>query len=261
MATILQGIPSQAAMKCLVVADLHYALKQLDWVQLAAEKLDLVVIAGDLLDLASMVDREAQTVVVLKYLERIARKAPLLVSSGNHDGTERNTADEAIARWLEEAREGGVLVDGDSWERDGTLFTIFPWWDGPVSREEVAQLLDKESKKTFKKWVWVYHAPPDNSRVSWTGKKHAGDTFLVDWIHQYKPALVLSGHIHQSPFRENGSWVDRVGETWVFNTGRQIGPEPAFIILDLEKNTAAWTSLAGREMIDLNDISAQPQEA
>ena len=39
-------------MRILVVSDLHYTLKQLDWVTAVAPDYDLVVIAGDLLDMS-----------------------------------------------------------------------------------------------------------------------------------------------------------------------------------------------------------------
>ena len=60
--------------------------------------------------------------------------------------------------------------------------------------------------------------------------------------------IVLSGHIHNAPFYPDGSWIDRLGRTWVFNPGRQIGPNPAFIIIDLEQMSAEWSSLEGHSV-------------
>jgi Icc-related predicted phosphoesterase len=51
--------------KYLFVSDLHYALKQLDWVHPVAQNLDLVIIGGDLLDIAAPVDARAQIPVIL----------------------------------------------------------------------------------------------------------------------------------------------------------------------------------------------------
>jgi Icc-related predicted phosphoesterase len=62
---------------------------------------------------------------------------------------------------------------------------------------------------------------------------------------------VLSGHVHNSPFYADGSWIDRLGRTWVFNPGRQLGPQPATITLDLAAMTAEWVSLEGRSVRDL----------
>lgn len=240
-------------MKCLVTADLHYALRQWDWVTQMAGQYDLIVLAGDLLDIASIVDLDAQIIVVRKYLGKIQGKTRLLVSSGNHDGDERNAANESVATWLRQASDLGILVDGDHFAQDGWLFTICPWWDGPATRGEVVQLLARDASRPKRKWIWVYHAPPDRSRVSWTGKDYFGDADLPAWIAQYQPDIVLSGHVHQSPFRPPGSWVDHVGGAWVFNAGRQLGPEPAHLILDLDALTARWVSQAGEELVNLAD--------
>ena len=43
-------------MQILLVSDLHYKLKQLDWIVSVAGDFDLVVAAGDLLDIASIVE-------------------------------------------------------------------------------------------------------------------------------------------------------------------------------------------------------------
>src|SRR5262245_24999480 len=78
-------IPERRAMRGLLVSDLHYALRQFDWVQAAARRFDLVVVAGDSLDISSYVAVEAQIVVVSKYLRRMAEHTRLIASSGNHD--------------------------------------------------------------------------------------------------------------------------------------------------------------------------------
>ena len=52
--------------------------------------------------------------------------------------------------------------------------------------------------------------------------------------------MVISGHVHQSPFIPDGSWFDRLGDTWVFNTGLQPGRPPVYIVLDIDEGTAFW---------------------
>jgi Icc-related predicted phosphoesterase len=204
---------------------------------------------------------DTQAVVILKYFDHIRRRVPLLASSGNHDGNERTAANESVAAWLREARDKSVFVDGDSFERGDWRFTLYPWWDGPESQAAVQGLMQQTSTLPARRWIWVYHAPPDQTRVSWTGKGFFGDPILADCIRRYRPELVFCGHVHQSPFRPEGSWVDRVADTWVFNAGRQIGPQPAFFELDLERMTVRWRSQAGDEIIDLSDAQARPQPA
>ena len=77
-------------MRLLLVADLHYSLPQFDWVLDIASDFDVVVMAGDHLDLASLVDGRAQSIVVRKYFDRLRAKTKLVVCSGNHDLDTKN---------------------------------------------------------------------------------------------------------------------------------------------------------------------------
>jgi Icc-related predicted phosphoesterase len=235
-------------MKILFVADLHYTLKQFDWLAANAASFDAIIIGGDLLDLGSFLDIDVQIVVVEKYLARLREKTRLLVSSGNHDCNVRSDAGESVCRWLHDAKAGQMFVDGDTVELDGLLITICPWWDGPVSRAEVEKLLIRDAGRKQAKWIWIHHAPADQSPVSWTGKEFGGDKCLVEWIRQFEPDLVLSGHIHNAPFVPRGSWIDRIGRTWVFNPGKQIGSYPTYLTFDPELSNVKWDSTESQEM-------------
>jgi hypothetical protein len=48
--------------------------------------------------------------------------------------------------------------------------------------------------------------------------------------------------------------VDQVGETWVFNPGRQIGAVPTCISLDLVERSVEWTSFQGPVRRMLSDL-------
>ncbi|MGE0612462.1 MAG: metallophosphoesterase [Hyphomicrobiales bacterium] len=246
-------------MRCLLVADLHYALRQFDWVMDVAEDFDLVVIAGDLLEIASPVDGRAQIVVVRKYLERLKDKTRVIVCSGNHDLDGTDEAGEKTARWIHNLRGLGIPVDGDSLFVGDVLITVCRWWDGARQREAIGRQLAADAQKRRGPWIWVYHAPPSSSKVSWGGDRHFGDTELANWIESYRPDLVLSGHVHQAPFVSGGAWAERIGATWVFNAGQQIGPAPTHIIFDLKEGKAAWFSLMGNQMVALDkDGGAAP---
>jgi hypothetical protein len=64
--------------------------------------------------------------------------------------------------------------------------------------------------------------------------------------------MVISGHVHQSPFIPNGSWFDRIGTTWVFNTGLQPGRPPVYIVLDLTQEKVFWLAAGDAQIVDLN---------
>jgi Icc-related predicted phosphoesterase len=243
-------------MRILLVSDLHYALPQFDWVVNVCPSFDLVVVAGDSLDIKSAVALDAQSVVILRYFAMIRDATSLVVSSGNHDLTGPDSFGEQSALWLEEAREAGITTDGDSLEMEDTLVTACAWWDGPEGCTSVASQMAADALRRPAHWLWAYHWPPSGSPTCWTGRRDYGDTELGGWIDKYRPDLVLAGHVHQSPFTPDGSWADRIGETWVLNSGHQIGTVPAHIEIDLEANRATWHSLMGVEEADLADLVA-----
>jgi Icc-related predicted phosphoesterase len=233
-------------MRILLVSDLHYTLKQLDWVTSVAGDFELVVVAGDLLDISSIVEPDAQIAVVLEYLARVAAKTTVVACSGNHDLNSCNEHGERAAQWLAAARASGVFVDGMRVETDRVVVTVCPWWDGPSTREVVGRQLSEDAALVRDRlWIWAYHAPPDGSPTSWTGKRHYGDEDLGAWIHEHHPAVVLCGHVHQSPFANDGAWFDRIGPTLVLNAGRQIGPVPTYVEIDTDTQRARWSSLEG----------------
>jgi Icc-related predicted phosphoesterase len=269
-------------MRFLLVSDLHYALQQYDWIATVAPAFDAVVIAGDHLDGHSSVDGGVQIVVLLKVLQRMMGKTRLFVSSGNHDLDSRDGGGERVPRWMEKVRALGIATDGDSLVVPGTaapdaepqaaprdtLVTVCPWWDGETARKRVGGQISRDFARkrdalsnggpAIGTWAWIYHAPPAGSPTCWDGKKHYGDAALIKWIEFYQPDLVFTGHIHQAPFSAEGSWVDRIGKTWIFNSGRQPGPQPAHVVIDTTAREAAWFSLKGAEGAALDQPLVRP---
>jgi Icc-related predicted phosphoesterase len=182
-----------------------------------------------------------------EYLARLATKTTVAACSGNHDLDARNDLDERSAVWLQGAQADGVYVDGTSISTPDVLISVFPWWDGPRTRARVDELFASEATRVGdRRWIWVYHAPPDQSPTSWTGRRYYGDSDLNAWIDRYQPALVLCGHVHESPFVDEGAWSHLIGTTWVVNAGRQSGPLPPHVVIDTEQATAEWWSVVGR---------------
>jgi Icc-related predicted phosphoesterase len=249
--------------RLLLVSDLHYVLPQFDWVVRSAPEFDVVVIAGDHLDISSSVPLDAQSVVMLSYFALIGAATRLVVSSGNHDLTGPDRHGEQAALWLTDVRATATAIatDGDSLLVDDTLITVCPWWDGPVGRERTAELLAADAARRPARWLWVYHWPPDGSPTCWTGTRHYGDADLAAWIDEHHPDAVLTGHVHDPPFKPAGSWIDRIGATWVLNPGRQIGPIPTHVELDLDARTARWWSIIGEETVDLTADTPPPRTA
>jgi len=243
-------------LRLLLVSDLHYSLPQLDWVVQVAPSFDLVVLAGDQLDIGSAVPLDVQSVVILRYLSLLQAAGRVAVCSGNHDLTGPDAMGEQSALWLAEARAAGVPSDGDSVVVGDTRVTICPWWDGPLGRQALDARLAADAVRRPARWIWVYHWPPLGSPTCWTGRRDYGDADLAAWIGRHQPDIVLTGHVHESPFKPAGAWADRIGNTWVFNAGRQMGPVPAHIAIDLQAGSAAWRSLMGAEALQLAEARA-----
>lgn len=246
---IPRGCPTD--MKILLVADLHYTLRQWDWLLSVGGRFDLVVVAGDLLDIASIVPLHAQVVVVRKYLDRLAAAGPLLVCSGNHDLVE-NRSGTRDATWLADCSGPNLHVDGESHRVDGHFFSILPWWESEADREQTEAMLSRhEEQLDGDRWVWIDHPPPTGSPTAWTGRSDAGDKVTRAWIERFGPDLILAGHIHNAPFYADGSWIDLVGNTWVINGGRQLGGVPTFTVIDTAIRQASWVALGDAEQVTL----------
>jgi Icc-related predicted phosphoesterase len=253
-------VQDSAAVRVLLVSDLHYDLRKMDWVVARAAdpaaSIDVVVLAGDLLDIANSVPLDAQITVVLSYLERLASSLPTVVCSGNHDLDHRTDSGEKDTRWLAEARSFGVVVDGDSLDIGDWRLTACAWWEGPETLAALEARLGVAASDRPANWAWAFHGPPEGP-LSWTGSRHYGDPELPRLLGIHSPDVVLCGHIHQAPFTTEGNWSERRGETWLFNAGYQRGDEPTSIEVDLDARTASWCSAATRARIDLTGPRAQ----
>jgi predicted MPP superfamily phosphohydrolase len=235
--------------RALLVSDLHYDLRKLDWVLAQAADVDLLAVAGDVLDIASGVPLDAQIAVVLEYLARFAERTTTVACSGNHDLDSRTDGDEKATQWITEARRSGVVVDGDSIEVGDWLVTSCAWWEGPTTLDRLEAALEEASARRGAHWLWVYHGPPEGP-LSWTGSKFYGDPELPRLLDRHHPDVVLCGHVHQAPFVAGGAWWDRRNDTVLFNSGHQRGQVPAHVFLDLDAGSAAWWSTEGSGDVD-----------
>ena len=137
-------------MRILLTSDLHYKLRQYDWVISAASNFDAVVIAGDHIDAFSPVPGIVQIAALSASFTAVSRASRLMLCSGNHDLNARNHAGEKTADWLDGLRTAAVAVDGDTVTVADTLFTVCPWWDGPYARAE--QKLESASRQRRGRW-------------------------------------------------------------------------------------------------------------
>ena len=241
-------------MRLLVVSDLHYRLRHYDWLVSASSQVDAVAIVGDLADVVSPVPHDVQTVVLTNYLRLLSERTTVFAASGNHDLDGPGEHGEQVAAWLRSSQEAlppTLHLDGASVDVGDTRFTVCPWWDGPRTRDEVAARLAAAAVDRPERWIWLYHAPPAGTPLCHDGRRTFPDHDLAGWIAEHAPDVVLCGHIHQAPWADGGSWHARLGRTWVFNAGKQIGPVPPHITLDTDAATAEWYGVFESETLVL----------
>ena len=93
-----------------------------------------------------------------------------------------------VAGWLARLGVSGVVRDGQAVAIGETPFSCFPWWEGTETREAIAAQMARDAARRTGTWIWVHHAPPRDSPVSWGGKRSYGDQELSDWIAEFPDA-------------------------------------------------------------------------
>ena len=251
-------------MKLLLLSDLH---GRSDWYAWASKQpCDAIVIAGDLLDGFAGGGLVPQMLALSTWCA--ACPVPLVLSSGNHDGNEAGDgswlgdglpegldaeASEKVSRflmagrWMDALERPGLVPDHRSsileTNSESFVFTTIPFdptaaanWD-PLWKE--GSRLRREHRLP---WLVLHHEPPADTAVGGM----MGDVSLGYRIQEYRPDFVLSGHLHDQPYR--GAFADRIGPTWCFNPGTpplarlRSAKQPNSILLDLENRTATWTA-------------------
>ena len=247
-------------MRILLLADIHF---QTDWYHwLAKQKADLTIIAGDLLD--GFIDGGLlpQILAVSDWCERFP--GPLALSSGNHDAnTEGGSFDpEGMAlvsagkrervmrmltakRWMDCLERPGLVTDGRTSviesPRGSVVVTTIPFDFGSGGDTGALWREGALKRKSLRvPWLVLHHEPPADTMVG----GQMGDPALFDNIREYRPNFVVSGHMHDQPYR--GSFADNIEGTWCFNPGYPPASLvkkvkiPNHIVLELSESTATW---------------------
>ena len=197
-------------MRCLVVADLHYSLPQFDWLLAAAPRVRH----------RDFCRRRARYRIVRRFSrpDRGGEEIPVLLSgmtrvilcSGNHDLDERSAEGEKIARWVGDVRELGIACDGDDLTIGDRASRCAHGGTG------AGQGPHRIPAAT----------PPPSGRNAGSGcitrRRRIRDELGRQAVLRRRrtgamdraipPSMVISGHVHQSPFIPDGSWFDRLGD-------------------------------------------------
>jgi Icc-related predicted phosphoesterase len=121
-------------------------------------------------------------------------------------------------RWEDGGDEAPARLDG--WvSRSGE---VAPHRFDPARRTPTiaAALAEIAGLASLANAVLVTHSPPRDTRCDVTGSgQHVGSRAIRAFTERHQPAIVLSGHIHESP-RVSESYRDTIGRTTVVNPGQ-----------------------------------------
>ena len=209
-------------MKLLIVADVHARKDWWHWLCRVAPAYDGVIVAGDLIDGVSRPQHLTDDRKLAEHsCETIRKTTPVFIAEGNHH---------AVGHWawmkahLGRHRLEGLVIQTLPYADHETQFTELK-----ISRQ-IAEAEDRI-------WICVEHYPPIRSRIS-----GVGDNYMLEVRSLLaRPDILVCGHIHEAPFKINGSWHDIIGQTLCLNPGCLWGAEePCHIILDFAQHTATW---------------------
>tara|TARA_Y100000034_G_scaffold134511_1_gene203144 strand:- start:1155 stop:1757 length:603 start_codon:yes stop_codon:yes gene_type:complete len=166
------------------------------------EKVDLVVLCGD-------ITSPDETPNLIKPFKDAKKK--VLLIPGNHDSF-------ATADFLAEVY-GVKNIHGYSVKYDDVGFFGAGGADigpGMISEKEMLSTLKKaySGLKGMKKKIMVTHMHPAKSKSEFSGFK--GSKSITKAIEQFKPDILLHGHIHEASGIE-----EKIGSTNVINVGRE----------------------------------------
>lgn len=192
--------------------------------------------------------------VLRRYVKRHRRDVPdgrVYLILGNDDLT---SCDPIVRRMHEQglitllhstvAELGnGVSIAGYPYVRS-SQGKFYAGWEKEEG-EIFADLTTLEAMATDpKKTIFVIHTPAQGTALDQSfGGQHFGSTAMRRWLTTSRKHLVLSGHIHEAPFVNGGTWREEVDGTLCMQPGAWHDEGLCAIVFDVENpHDARWIS-------------------
>jgi hypothetical protein len=194
-------------MKLLIISDIHGSIDKLKELSEKETEADLLLFAGDLTHFGNR--KQALPVVEILRSFRI----PVLAIHGNCDraGVADMLAEEGISAHGKLVTMAGIPFIG----LGGSLPAPIPT-PSTYSEKEAASVLESIADDGIagRAWILLVHQPPAESEADRVAAgKHVGSTSVAEFIRNYRPSLVCTGHIHESYS------VSSFGESLLVNPG------------------------------------------
>ena len=222
-------------MHLLILSDIHGDFSRAGKIEEEFKKADAVLFAGDFSKLF-------KTETGLPILNEVMEKNEnLLAVLGNCDAPDL----------LKELEKKDVSVQGELVFRDGLFFAGAGgalkftgdtanerdeddlMSDLQVVRDRFAEYQDSENPGRWNNLVLIVHQPPKDTKLDKiTAGIHVGSSALTEFIKEYQPLLLVSGHIHES------AAIDTLGNTVMINPGSFA--EGKYAVVQIQKENGEW---------------------
>ncbi|MEK6928393.1 MAG: metallophosphoesterase [Nanoarchaeota archaeon] len=168
------------------------------------EKVDLVVLCGDILGWT-------ETKNIIKPFKDKNKK--VLIIPGNHDSF---ATTDFIASLYGIKNIHGYSIKYGNIGFFGAGGAHMPFFPGNISEKELFNTLKKahSNMKGIEKKIMVTHMHPSGSLSEFSGIP--GSKAITKAIKEFKPEILLHGHIHEA-----SGFEQKIGSTIVINVGRE----------------------------------------
>jgi uncharacterized protein len=188
-------------MRILAFVDSHGNPMAMRELEKKSKKADILLCAGDL----TVFEQDMEK--VLKRFDSWGK--PMLIIPGNHEG--ESSLQKACKQFpnLEFFHKKAKIINN-------ILFIGFGGGGFEKTTPELADFFrkNKEFLELTETKVFMFHAPPYNTKVDLIGRSHNGSQTEKELIMRYKPDLTVCGHFH-----ENFGKSEKVGKGIVINPG------------------------------------------
>lgn len=207
-------------MKFLVISDIHGAEENLDKLDEQFKAADAVLFAGDFSKFQAPETGKPT-------LEKLAKKHDVVFSVlGNCDEPELidllEEKDMSVQKTL--VSYEGLCIAGSG---GGTVFTNTT--PNERTEEEIVSdfhIVIDQGEQEWNNLIAIMHNPPKDTECDKIESGvHVGSELLRQFIEEYKPLAVITGHIHES------AGICKVGETTVINPGALMEGKYAWLIV------------------------------
>ena len=188
-------------MKILAFVDSHGNKKAMDVLERESKKVDLILCAGDISIFEQDLDK------ILKRMDGWGK--PILMLHGNHESE------------ADMARACKGLQNIEFFHKKAKLINniLFMGFGGGGFEKKTPEMADFfKSRKILlnsaKTKVFIFHAPPYDTKLDHIGSSHNGNHTSKELILEYEPDLVVCGHFH-----ENANKRERLGKGVLLNPG------------------------------------------